>query len=207
MRNKFTELIEQGVARFDYTPVAPQLPEQDPICRQYNNIWSIPSDTHMHLNHETGERYITGHMVGIEERWNHFVCATNWGGITFKNTGFWSLCDFLQSQGLCGRYSSLNGETIYLVTPIENTIPAAELSACMMECPTCCTTTESKMPLSVGSLTVDGNTMKVLECYHKKSNLYEVCDAMNESIYVKGNKWTVVNESIMCPIGNKVYVL
>ena len=73
MRNKFTELIEQGVARFEYTPIAPEIPEQDPICRQYNNIWSIPSDTHMHLNHETGDRYITGHMVGIASKWDSFV--------------------------------------------------------------------------------------------------------------------------------------
>lgn len=205
MRNKFTELINQDVARFDYTPIASQLPESDGICIFYNNIWSIPSDTHMHYNRETGERYITGHMVAIEEKWNRFVCSTNWGGITFKNSGFWSLCDFLQSQGLCGKYSSLNGDVIYLVKPIEECIPGnVEADIC---CPNCCTTSESKIPLPIGSLVVDGNTMKILECYHKKSNLYEVCEAMNESIYVKGNNWTVMNENIMCPIGNKIYIL
>lgn len=201
MRNKFTELINQGVARFDYTPVAPQIPEQDFICRQYNNIWSIPSDTHMHYNTETGERYITGHMVGIQDKWSKFVCSCNWGAATFKTAGYWSLCDFLHKNGLCGQESILNGETIYLVTPIEHD----EEMSC--DCPTCCITTESKIPLSVAQLTINGDVMRIKECYHGKKNLYEVAQALNENIYVKGNDWAVVNESIMCPIGNKIYVL
>ena len=202
MRNKFTELIEQGVASFNYTPIAPEMPEQDIVCRMYNNIWSIPSDTHMHLDPNTGHRYITGHMVGITEKWNQFVCACNWGAVNFRTTGYWSLCDFLQKNGLSGNFSVLNGDNVYLVTPI----PADEMGA-VVGCPNCVVTTESKMPAQISVLTNDNNPLRIKECYKGKSNLYEVCEALNESLYVKGNNWTVNGNSIVCPIGNKIYVL
>ena len=203
MRNKFTELIEQGVARFEYTPIAPELPEQDPICRQYNNIWSIPSDTHMHLNQETGERYITGHMIEQTAKWDSFVYAHNWGAVTFKTTGYWCLCDFLQKHGLCGQYSTLNGETVYLVTPIPQ---EANLAGCPV-CPTCCTTSESKIPQPIANLVAGGDIFKIKECYNGKSNLYEVAEALNENLYVKGNNWVVNGNSIVGLVGNKTYIL
>jgi hypothetical protein len=201
MRNKFTELINQGVAAFDYTPIAPELPEQDPVCRQYNNIWSIPSDTHMHLNQENGERYITGHMVGITEKWDNFVVASNWGAIVFRTAGYWSLCEFLQRHGLCGRYGTINGEVVYIVT----SIPAENLPC--PTCPGCCTTTESRIPQPIAIITKNSDTYKVVECFDGKNNIYEVCEALNKSYYVKGENWTVNGEKLMCPIGNKVYVL
>lgn len=202
MRNKFTELIEQGVARFEYTPIAPEIPEQDPICRQYNNIWSIPSDTHMHLNNETGERYITGHMIGQTAKWDSFVYAHNWGAVTFMTTGYWCLCDFLQKHGLEGRHSILNGDSIYLVTPIpEDRDYAAPV------CPTCCVTSESKIPQPIANLVAGGDIYKIKECYNGKSNLYEVAEALNENLYVKGNNWVVNGNSIVGLIGNKTYIL
>lgn len=202
MRNKFTELIEQGVARFEYTRIAPEIPEQDPICRAYNNIWSIPSDTHMHLNNETGERYITGHMVGITSKWDSFVYAHNWGAVTFKTTGYWCLCDFLQKHGLEGRHSVLNGDSIYLVTPIP-----ADADYPTPVCPTCCVTSESKIPQPIANLVAGGDIMKIKECYKGKANLYEVCAALNENIYIKGDNWTVNGNKLVCPIGNKVVIL
>ena len=203
MRNTFTELINQGVASFEYTSIAPQMPEQDLICRSYNNIWSIPSDTHMHLNKETGERYITGHMVGITDKWNKFIVSSNWGAVNFRTTGCWSLCDFLQASGLKGEYSVLNGDTVYKITPIE-TVCNSE-TPCM--CPGTCCTSESRIPQPVAQLVTNGDVMKLKECYHGKYNLYDVCNALNENIYIKGDMWTVVDDKVMCPIGNKIYIL
>ena len=204
MRNKFTELIKRGVAAFEYTPIAPEIPEQDIICRTYNNIWSIPSDTHMHIDKTTGNRYITGHMVGIQDKWNKFICSSHWGGVNFKNTGYWSLCDFLQFNKLKGVYSLLNGDNVFLVISIDEKIQ--DLTA-IPECPTCCTTTESKIPNNLAVLVTNGDIMKIKECYHNKQSLYDVCDALNENIYIKGDTWTVVDNHVMCPIGNKTFIL
>ena len=201
MRNKFTDLINQGVASFKYTPIAPEMPEQDYVCRAYNNIWSIPSDTHMHLNQENGERYITGHMVGIDEKWNRFVCAPNWGAVTFNTTGYWSLCEFLQRNGLYGEKSVLNGDVVYVVKPI----PADLENTC--SCPSSCCTTESRIPQPIAVLSQNYDSFKVMECFDNKSNLYDVCESLNNNRYVKGDKWTVCEGKLVCPIGNKVYIL
>ena len=200
MRNKFSELINQGVAAFKHTPIAPQLPEQDMICRMYNNIWSIPSDTHMHLDKETGIRYITGHMVGIQEKWSQFVCARNWGAVDFRTSGYWSLACFLSENGLCGNFGILNGDVVYAVTTC-NEIP------CTGTCPSCYVTTESNIPQRVNDIVLNGDAMKVKECYAGKENLKEVANALNENIYIKGNEWTVIGNNIMCPIGNKIVIL
>jgi hypothetical protein len=201
MRNKFTELIQQGVAKFDYTPIAPDVPEQDQICRMYNNVWSIALDTHMHLDNETGIRYITGHNVGIRDKWEKMLCATNWGGMTFKASGAWSLCDFLQKMGLKGDFTVLNNDVVYACVPYNYD----DETDC--DCPTCCVTTESQIPQRLSILTIDGLTARIAECYEGKKNLYEVSEALNKSLYVKGNNWTVNEGKLVCPIGNKVYVL
>lgn len=201
MRDKFSELIAQGVAAFGYTNIAPEIPEQDFVCRMYNNIFSIPTDTHMHYNNETGERYITGHMIATPN-WDNFVYASSWGAVTFKPAGYWSLCDFLQKNGLKGEYSTLNGDTIYLVAPIPE---SEDYINCV--CPTCCTTTESRIPQPVANLVACGDIMKIKECYHNKKSLYEVAYALNENIYIKGDDWAVNGDKLMCPVGNKIYIL
>lgn len=199
MRNKFTELINQGVASFDYTPIAPEMPEQDIVCRMYNNIWSIPSDTHMSCL-DDGRRVITGHMVGITSKWDNFVCSSCWGAVNFTTTGCWSLCNFLQANGLCGKYDILNGETVYMIVPCE------ENTACP-DCPTTCVTTESKIPMQINVLSGDNNTLRIKECFSNKENIYQIAEALNNSVYVKGNNWTVNGDKLMCPIGNKIYIL
>ena len=92
MRDKFSELINQGVAKFEYTPTIGSIPEQDPVCRAYNNIFSIPSDTHMSCLPD-GNRVITGHMINTP-KWESFVCSPFWGAVDFRTTGYWCLCDF-----------------------------------------------------------------------------------------------------------------
>ena len=201
MRNKFTELINQGVASFNYTNISREVPEQDIICRTYNNIWSIPSDTHMSMLPD-GRRVITGHMVGIMEKWDNFVCAGYWGAVVFRTTGYWSLCNFLQANGLCGKYDKLNGEVVYIVEPCEN----SEIG-CPNCPPSCCVTTESKIPMQISVLTKDNNPLRIKECYKNKESIYDIAEALNESIYVKGNEWTVNGDKLMCPIGNKIIVL
>lgn len=205
MRDKFSELIAQGVARFDYKPIAPEIPEQDPVCRQYNNIFSIATDTHMHLDHETGMRYITGKLVSIKEKFDSFLYSSHWMGVNFTHSGCWSACQFFQMNGLSGRYGVLNGDVVYEVAPIP-TDPMLGAPA-IPGIPTTYTTSESRIPDNVARLTVDGNAIRIKECYNGKNNLYEVCNALNESMYVLGNEWTVNGDKLMCPFGNKVVIL
>ena len=141
-------------------------------------------------------------MVGIDAKWDNFLCASAWGAVSFNTTGYWSLCDFLQKHGLCGRKGIVNGDAAYIVTPI----PAEELPTCPT-CPATCVTTESQIPQPIAILSSVGDSFKVMECFDDKNDLYEVCEALNNSRYVKGNNWTVCEGKLLCPIGNKIYIL
>ena len=199
MRNKFTELINQGVARFEYTPISDDKPNCDPICRMYNNIFSIPSDTHMSVVEETGARIITGHMINTPN-WEMFCCSYNWGAVDFKTSGYWCLSDFLYKNGLRGRISTLNGDVVYMV---EEHIPSEDENC--PNCPCVCHTMESKMPQQITTITTSGNKLHVAECF--VDNLEETCKRLNESSWVKGNNWVPSNDGIVGLVGNTIYIL
>jgi hypothetical protein len=141
-------------------------------------------------------------MIEQTAKWDSFVYSHNWGAVTFRTTGYWCLCDFLQKNGLEGRHSVLNGDSVYLVTPIP-----ADKEYYAPVCPTCCTTSESKIPQPIANLVAGGDINKIKECYKGKTNLYDVAAAMNENLYIKGENWTVNGNNIVCPIGNKVVIL
>lgn len=197
MRNKFTDLINQGVASFDYTPIVSDKPEMDPICRMYNNIFSIPSDTHMSML-EDGTRVITGHMINNDIVWERFMCSWHWGTVDFRQSGTWSLCDFLYNHGLKGEKSVLNGDVIYKVTQIES-------SDEICKCPLHARTSESDIPVPVTLLTNSGNKLHLTECFN--GNATQVVENMNNSVWVKGNQWVVFENQIIGLVGNKVYKL
>lgn len=195
MRDKFSELIAKGVAAFKYTPIAKDMPEQDPICRMYNNIFSIPSDTHMSCL-EDGRRVITGHMVNTPN-WEKFICSTFWGAVNFRTTGFWSLCDFLYKQGLQYNIGALNGEVVCFVKNFE---PKG------LDAPTKVTTNESNIPQPITVLTTDGDMMHIKECFNCDNN-QEVVRKLNESIYIKGCNWVPTQKGIAGVVGDKIYII
>lgn len=193
MRDKFSEMIAAGVARFDYTNIAHPMGETDPVCRAYNNIFSIPTDTRMACL-EDGRRVITGHMVGSPD-WERFVCSTCWGAVCFKTAGVWSLCDFLHQYGLEGRIETLNSDLVYIIEPV------AETRA--MEMPTSVTTSESSIPEPISFLTTTNNIMHIKECFI--GDVRDICRRMNESIFVKGTNWVPSENGIVGLVGDTVY--
>lgn len=194
MRDKFTELIELGVAKFEYAPTIQDKPEQDMICRTYNNIFSIPSDTHMSCLAD-GTRVITGHMIGTD-KWEKFICACSWGAVDFKTSGYWSVCDFLHKHGFEGCIDKLNGDIIYRVQPKVDEFKRIEL-------PSHYTTTESKIPQPIRLLTTNGDVNKIIECF-KSDNTIE---SLNTSLYIKGSNWIEYNGKVMGLVGDKVIVI
>lgn len=193
MRDKFSELIKQGVAKFEYTPTIGSIPEQDPACRAYNNIFSIPSDTHMSCLPD-GNRVITGHMINTP-KWDAFVCSPFWGAVDFRTTGYWCLCDFLYKFGLEGSVGNLNGDIVYFVKERQTTPSKAT--------PNTVTTTESKIPHNITEITTNGDINKVKECF----NSDDVIKSLNESLYIKGDNWAPMGDSIIGLVGNKVVII
>lgn len=206
MRNKFTDLINAGVADFTYTPLTSDIPDADPVSRMYNNIFSIPTDTHMSIT-DNGDRVITGHIINTRD-WETFCCSCIWRGVNFKTTGFWSLCDFLYKNGLKGSKTSLNGDVVYLISQQETDengqkSPTIAPSDNMCSLPCSCTTNESKIPHPITELTKSGNKLHIAECFG--SDVNEVVNKMNESVWVKGSNWVPFEDSIVGLVGEDVY--
>lgn len=196
MRNKFTELVQQGVATFSPKPIAQEVPENDPICREYNNLFGLVSDTHMSCTPEGG-RIITGHMIGTK-KWDEFATSHVWGTFEIDN-GYWSLADWAYHHNFklvrcLGRDCTICVEDIP-VTPSELKVSI----------PQSYTTSESKIPQNIIGLTTNGDVMKVKECFGDTIEM--VVKNLNESIYIKGNNWIHNGENIMGLVGNKVYIL
>lgn len=197
MRDKFSELISQGVASFNYTNISKSIPEQDPICRMYNNIFSIPSDTHMSCL-EDGTRVITGRMISTD-KWEKFCMSCCWGAVEFRTSGTWSVCDFLYRHNLEGRIGTLNGDVVYIVTPMTEKEREAIMKNTVV-------TTESNIPQPVTILTTTGNIMHVQECFESK-NVFEIVKHLNESSYIRGNNWVPTETGIVGLVGNTTYII
>lgn len=197
MRDKFSELIKQGVAEFNYTPISKDIPEMDPICRMYNNIFAIPSDTHMNCL-EDGRRVITGHMINTD-KWCMFVQSCCWGAVDFRTSGTWSVCDFLFRNGLEGKMGNLNGDVVYFVTPMSEEDRKALMKNQVI-------TTESNIPMPITVLTTTGDMMHIKECFDC-NDIKETVRRMNESTRVVGNNWVPTETGIAGLVGNKVYII
>lgn len=119
MRSKFSELIAQGIARFNYTPIIQETPCTDPICLEYNNIFGPAMDTHMSML-EDGTRVITGHRVADECEWANFVNSYRWNGVDFHDSGYYTLNEFFGRYGLTYKKGVLNNDVVMFIENIEN---------------------------------------------------------------------------------------
>lgn len=193
MRDRFSDLIKNGVASFNYTNLTSDTPDTDPISRMYNNIFSIPTDTHMSMI-EDGTRIITGHMINTKQ-WVDFCHSWHWGAVDFRTSGVWSLCDFFYKHGLICSICDLNGDVVCKVEPkkYDDSRPT---------CPTCFCKNESQIPHQISELTKSGNRLHILECFGE--DIDSTVKKLNESIWVKGNNWVPAGDYIIGLVGEDV---
>lgn len=186
--DKFSKLIAQGVAKFEYTPIASQIPTQCHICRGYNNVYSIANDTHM-SELPDGRHVITGHAVKDKKNFDSFLYSCCWSGINFIDSGYESPCVYFNRNKLIGHYDVLNGDVVYIL----ETIPDKdEQRKCLgISCPDglCCAGTS--IPEQLRAITTDGDESHIRECFKQP----DVAKALNEDIHVRGVNWTVVGLS------------
>lgn len=179
MRNKFTELISQGVAAFEYKPTAPEIPSQCRLCRIYNGCWGMITDTHM--VEVDGRLIITGTMLEDLRKWEMLLYSSAWGGVQFKSTGYTSLANLFYAERVYWSSITYNNQPAIEIKPItreeENTSSAVPASY---------TTSESKFPQPIARLM---NAQALRECFSGSKALNEVIERMNESEGVPGSDW------------------
>lgn len=113
MRSKFSEIL--GMPFESYQSFGQEMPNTDPICRTYNNVFGLALNTTMSMM-ENGTRVITGHYINTPE-WDKFVYSENWGGMDFRQSGFSSFSHFINEMGLTYRKGTLNNDIVCFVEP------------------------------------------------------------------------------------------
>lgn len=194
MRNKFSELIDAGVAEFKYNNIVSNI--QDPLCIEYNNLYSISTDTHM-STYEDGY-IITGHMRGDDFDKMLTMCGA---GI---NSGYYSIGHFLSKKKLTGGYSEVNGDRVYILKPCSNGECFNGCSCDNCCCPAAYCESNSKIPRPIKELSINGDPHKVVECFN--GNINQVVENLNKSPYVNGFYYQY-NNKIYGVIGRKYIVL
>lgn len=186
--DKFSKLIAQGVAKFEYTPIVSETPTQCHICRGYNNVYSIANDTHM-SELPDGRHVITGHAVRDKKNFDYFLCSFCWCGINFMDSGFNSPGDYFYKNKLRGHYDVLNGDVVYILETVPD---ESERDACSpISCPDCVCCAGTSIPEQLRAITTDGDENHIRECFKQP----DVAKALNEDIHVCGVNWMVVGLS------------
>ena len=202
--DKFSQLIKKGVAKFEYTPIAQEIPNQCPICRAYNNVYSLANDTHMAVLPD-GRYVITGHAIRDKKNFDMFLYSSFWGWMNFNDSGLGAPCCFFSTNKLTGHYDILNGDDVYILEPV----PAPEdVKNCeCLPCPDCVCCAGTAVPEKLAALTTDGDARHIQECFRQT----DVVKALNEDLHVVGTNWMMVNLSTgkhVVSIGkNKTYIL
>lgn len=203
MRDIFTDLINKGVACPKYiNHVKNGCDPIDDVCRLYNNIFGMPTDTRMTITADD-RRVITGHMVSTLN-WDKFICAPFWGAIDFKLSGYRCLLDFLNKYKLTlGENTVLNGDIVATIVPVEE---------CECECPCdpcdwCYVTCESKIPKNIVDITTDKNINHIAECLKNVGSINDFSKNLNESSFIKGTNWYQVNDSVYGIFNDDIIIL
>ena len=199
--DRFSELIKRGIASFEYTPIANS--NQCPDCRDYNNRYSMATDTHMTCL-DDGRKVITGHIIGQKEKFDKFIWSKQFMGVSFQQY----FAEWMEAHGYSGEYSLLNGDAVYILSARKPHEDAPAPQAPMPEL-TSYTTESNGIPTSIKYLSKRGYYEDVKECI--ADDIYETVKNLNNSKYIYGNNWKIAYMSegvrIVGQISGENYIL
>lgn len=195
--DKFSELIAKGVASFDYVDIVNH--DDCSVCRSYNNIFGVATDTHMTC---VDDKYVvTGHIISTQNKFDDFIWSRQYNGVYFQHAGFNSLSEWMQKNNLKGGYGVVNNDNVYIMTAKTEEDTDAGLPA-DIKTPTAMitfNTDESMIPQSVRFITKTNSVSDFTVCEDLKS--------LNESKAVYGDNWCVAYLSdgphLTCTVNGK----
>lgn len=177
----FKDLMQEE--RHAYFPPQPHNTSNDYICREYNNLWGILSDTHM-IKH--GEDYIiTGSMTGTN-KFESFITMgqienmpVQYAGGLGQKVPFYK---YMWQMGYQGEHTQFNGDTAFRFTKRPEYQPIPQGTSITY------TTSDSFIPKPIKQLGENA-----IEKLHR----YENVEQMNEDFTFKGNSWMVYENCLI----------
>ena len=186
--DKFSELIAQGVAKFEYKPITGNITDtylqdlESQMIRDYNNLYSIATNTHMSRNVDN-RIIITGTLVKDPIYFDRFLCSNYYKNLTFSKC---PAC-FFKEHGYVGHYEILNNDYVYVLELLTEHPELAQTQICQDNCVCPC---EGGIPRNVRFISTSGNFEDVKECVTENT-----AKSLNESKYIIGDNWMVVGLS------------
>lgn len=196
MRNRFSEMIQAGIAVPRYTTYAiGSTPETDLICKEYNNIFSIPTDTHMS---KVGDCYIITGTAVSAGKWEDIMNSVVFSAIDFRPSGYYNMADFFAKHNIIGEKDIMNGDIIFRLQKL-NSISRQNPK----NIPSSIKIGESNIPQPISIL---GNKDALIDCFYDVNDLYEVVRKLNSNPHILGNDWYVSQDgSIQGIVNNTIY--
>ena len=125
MRDKFSDLINQGIAPARYQDFTKEEPSSlasidDNMIITYNNYWGVI--THTHMSRKGDHIVITGSLFRSEHKTKCLMNNGFWGDVQFKviTPEVYNLSGFLNAYGYTWYRDILNGDWVVKIVPAEN---------------------------------------------------------------------------------------
>lgn len=189
--DKFSQLIAQGVANFEYKtitgPITPTYSQdlESRMIRDYNNLYSIATNTHMSKTVDD-KIIITGTLVSDKIYFDRFLYSTYYKNLTFST----SVYSFIYNNGYEGHYDKYNNDDVYMLE-LRSMHPEL-FNKIGSNCQDCCVcTSESQIPQNIKYISKTANIETVKECFLQE----DVTKALNEHQDIKGNNWMIIGLS------------
>ena len=125
MRDKFSDLINQGIAPARYQDFTKEEPSSlasidDNMIITYNNYWGVITDTHM--SRKGDHIVITGSLLRSERKTRCLMYSGFWGDVQLRGIvpEVSNLSGFLNAYGYTWYRDILNGDWVVKIVPAEN---------------------------------------------------------------------------------------
>lgn len=199
MRDRFSEMINKGVAAFQERPVGSPIPTLDPMVKAYNNLWGLLTDTHMSVV-EDGY-IITGTFVKTQY-WPGFTYASYYGNTNIKlGSGYYSLENMVYSNGYEMKPDTYNGDYVIHLTkrPVSSEDPNKCIGcadccvACGTTCAPCVTSLgESQIPHPFKEFFTPAESAAIIEAFKcGDGNAVKVLENLKESLDIDGSRFRI----------------
>lgn len=193
MRDRFSDLIKQGVASFEEKPVGSFTPTLDPMVKAYNNLWGLLTDTHMSAV-EDGY-IITGTFVKTQY-WEGFKYCSYYGSTNIKlGSGYSSLENMINVNGYQMSPDIYNGDYVIKITkrPEPTTSPENAEGCCVPCCTNvdpCVTSFESQIPHPFKEFFTPEQSRAIVEGWNG-GDAVKIAEGLNADKDLKGHSFRV----------------
>ena len=194
MRDRFSEMINKGVASFCERPVGTPTPSLDPMVKTYNNLWGLLTDTHMS---PVEDGYIITGTFVKGPYWESFKYCSYYGNTNIKlGSGYSSLENMVYINGYEMKPDIYNGDYVIHLTKKSIDDPDSGIESVVPCCGTCdpCVTSlgESQIPHPFKEFFTEAQSKDIINAWKDANgNAVKIIENLKESHEIDSNRFRI----------------